>query len=683
MSINRANESLSGQRSAIWTGLLGLFGTFVLTACGGGGGGGTPGAPVADAGADQTTAERQRVTLSGSGSDSDGTVQTYAWTQTQGPSVGTIQNADQATASFAAPEVDADSMAVFRLTVTDDEGKTGFDDVVVQITDQGADGGTAIFLADKDTDERYELFATDVLTSTAMRISAPITGTNAAAADVSNPLVSPDGMWVAYVIDRNFPDVYDLFVASVDGNFVIEAHPPTPQNHRGISGRTVGWSPMPINGDYRLVFAGDIENGNDNLEVYTVGTDGMPTKISAPMVTGGDANNVTWSPDATRIAYTADAQRDGQVELFTAVPDSANQTVKVSNTLVTNGSVLEFYWRADSQRLVYRADQTIDDNFNLYVATPGVSGAIQVSPDRASNRDVRTFAWAPMWSGSAATWPVAYRADHETTDEEYHLYTTTQDGTDGQGGAAFSGVFKESGSMVTSGDVNTFQWSPDGSRLAYQADQESDGVQELYVSVPGNAPAVTKVSPTPSSPNGDVRNYAWAPDSSRIAYCADQRADQVFEIFTSLPDGTSNDRISGDMVQNGSARVANRAFVWSPDSSRIAYIADQRTDGLFELFVSFGTGNAENLVANADMMQDSRGVTAFDWTATSGRLVYIADQDEPEVYALYGTSAVQSPASSQDTPKLSGVMVTDNNGDIAGDVIYAEVAGVEQRRADF
>ena len=70
-----------------------------LTACGGGGGGGgnnfTPvpaappanSAPSANAGADQQTLASQEVTLSGSGSDSDGSIEAYAWTQTGGESV--------------------------------------------------------------------------------------------------------------------------------------------------------------------------------------------------------------------------------------------------------------------------------------------------------------------------------------------------------------------------------------------------------------------------------------------------------------------------------------------------------------------------------------------------------------------------------------------------------------------
>ena len=75
-------------------------------------------APVANAGADLTNVDaRSTVTLAGSGSDADGTPVTYAWTQTDGPTV-TLTNANEATASFVAPDVNAPTELTFKLTVS-------------------------------------------------------------------------------------------------------------------------------------------------------------------------------------------------------------------------------------------------------------------------------------------------------------------------------------------------------------------------------------------------------------------------------------------------------------------------------------------------------------------------------------------------------------------------------------
>ncbi len=81
-------------------------------------------APAANAGTNQTVDEGGAVTLSGSGADIDGTIASYAWTQTAGIAV-TLAGANSATASFTAPPAAADTLLTFNLTVTDNAGATG------------------------------------------------------------------------------------------------------------------------------------------------------------------------------------------------------------------------------------------------------------------------------------------------------------------------------------------------------------------------------------------------------------------------------------------------------------------------------------------------------------------------------------------------------------------------------
>lgn len=116
--------------------LLALF----LISCGGGssdsGGGGTEPpankAPIANAASDQTVDENTEVTLSGSGTDSDGSIASYSWTQTSGPSV-TLTNSSSASTSFIAPDINTDETLSFELKVTDDDGATAIDSVDIFI----------------------------------------------------------------------------------------------------------------------------------------------------------------------------------------------------------------------------------------------------------------------------------------------------------------------------------------------------------------------------------------------------------------------------------------------------------------------------------------------------------------------------------------------------------------------
>ena len=78
--------------------------------------------PVADAGADQTVQEQDRVTLTGSASDPEGEALTFAWTQTGGPAV-TLEDAASAIAAFTAPDqLVEDLVLTFAVTATDARG---------------------------------------------------------------------------------------------------------------------------------------------------------------------------------------------------------------------------------------------------------------------------------------------------------------------------------------------------------------------------------------------------------------------------------------------------------------------------------------------------------------------------------------------------------------------------------
>ena len=90
--------------------------------------------PTVSAGSDLTVDEQKNVTLSGSGTDSDGSIVSYAWSQTAGTSVS-ISGADTATASFVAPALTEDETLSFSLKVTDNDGGAASDTVDVVVED--------------------------------------------------------------------------------------------------------------------------------------------------------------------------------------------------------------------------------------------------------------------------------------------------------------------------------------------------------------------------------------------------------------------------------------------------------------------------------------------------------------------------------------------------------------------
>lgn len=102
--------------------------------------------PVANAGADQNVTVNNQVTLNGAGStDSDGTIVTYSWTQTGGTAV-TLSG----TGSNRTFTPTTTGSRTFQLTVTDDDGATASDTVVINVNPVGNQGPTANAGADQN-----------------------------------------------------------------------------------------------------------------------------------------------------------------------------------------------------------------------------------------------------------------------------------------------------------------------------------------------------------------------------------------------------------------------------------------------------------------------------------------------------------------------------------------------------
>lgn len=131
------------------TSLLTVLLLSTIIACGGGGGDSPPEPPVnqapnAVAPSDFVAVEATQVTLNGIDSnDSDGSITSYLWTQTLGSPTVTLTDANSVSAAFSAPDVDNDVQLTFELMVTDNDGETNTDTVIVTIKPDQAPSAVA------------------------------------------------------------------------------------------------------------------------------------------------------------------------------------------------------------------------------------------------------------------------------------------------------------------------------------------------------------------------------------------------------------------------------------------------------------------------------------------------------------------------------------------------------------
>ncbi|MEO6681587.1 MAG: right-handed parallel beta-helix repeat-containing protein [Ginsengibacter sp.] len=104
-------------------------------------------APTANAGADKTiTLPTNNVTLTGSGSDEDGTITNYLWTKKSGPSAFEIVNATSSTTEVTGL---TEGIYVFELKVTDNKGATATSSIKVTVNAASNKAPTANAGADK------------------------------------------------------------------------------------------------------------------------------------------------------------------------------------------------------------------------------------------------------------------------------------------------------------------------------------------------------------------------------------------------------------------------------------------------------------------------------------------------------------------------------------------------------
>jgi len=128
------------------------------------------------------------------------------------------------------------------------------------------------------------------------------------------------------------------------------------------------------------------------------------------------------------------------------------------------------------------------------------------------------------------------------------------------------------------GSVGDFELCPDGTRVVYVADAESDEVYELY-GVPIAGGPSRRLNPHPVL-GGDVDAFVISPDSRRVAFRADLDRDERFELYSVSITGRAPVRLSPPLVARGD--VAD--FSVSSDSRHVVFRADGEQDGRLELY---------------------------------------------------------------------------------------------------
>jgi len=217
--------------------------------------------------------------------------------------------------------------------------------------------------------------------------------------------------------------------------------------------------------------------------------------------------------------------------------------------------------------------------------------------------------------------------------------------------------------------------SEDGTKVAYRADKNNDGIDELYSNLVNGS---TEVMLTDSLPTYDVNtqdlqviNWQWLPDSSRIIFRSDPDEDGIFEIQSILPDGNDLQILSDELsticedqlcwkISTDSAFILFKAQLsdqspqnlhavsptavgltqlnqtlstnseiiqwdFSPDNSLVSYISHNAGEPK-ELYTILPDGNQRTLLNGGSL---SLGVMEFKWALKIPRIAFTEDYPNP------------------------------------------------------
>ena len=373
-------------------------------------------APVANAGTDiSITLPTNNATLTGYGSDVDGTIASYLWTKIAGPVAGTLTNPTSSTATLAALE---EGVYQYTLTVTDNAGATGIDTVKVMVNPIPNNAPTANAGADISL----------TMPSNAVNITGSGTDADGSIVSykwmkVSGPVPGTDSSLVANI---NITDLvvgtylYQLTVTDDDGaigkdSVIITVNPAPNIAPIANAGSDISIT-IPINstslnglgtdGDGTIVSflwskvlgpaAGSISNANQDTALVT----GLATGVYQYSLTVTD-NNGSSSSDTVQVTVNGEPNN----------PPVANAgaditiTLPVDSTLLngsgtdSDGNITAFYWSKISGPI--GADSLANANADTTMLTALSQGVYQylltvTDDDGATASDTITVSVNPL-----------------------------------------------------------------------------------------------------------------------------------------------------------------------------------------------------------------------------------------------------------------------------------------------
>ena len=291
-----------------------------------------------------------------------------------------------------------------------------------------------------------------------------------------------------------------------------------------VSGR------MLVNGDSSKTF---------NDDIFVVQADGSG---SSRVTDEGASSGGRWSPDGSRVAYSADLFNDvngdtwtsGHLELFSSAEDGHDPQQLTDNT----ADDFEPSWSPDGQRIAYTSNEGGPRRLWISNADGSEPTEVPIEVDL-----VDSPAWSPdgAWIAFVGLVGLQEREPGQLPCTARELFIVRPDGSDLLQ-LTHDGLSEQSPA-----------WSPDGTRLVYKASEQGDYTWEIFtMAIDGSD--VQRLTESPAYKTTPL----WSPDGRLITFASDQ-----------LPDGSAPS-------DDGGSPSPLTQYVMNSDGSGVSPLFDAR-----------------------------------------------------------------------------------------------------------
>lgn len=458
---------------------------------------------------------------------------------------------------YTVPASGATPPVLFDVGLGGDNGVAGLPEFALS---QAVVGSLAVYRADGEVDGVIELYS--IPTTDGGGVPTKLNGNLVENGDVSEEfLITEDATTVVYLAEE-LALREELYRVPATGGTSVRVNAPLK------AGDVEGDFRVSSDGQY-VVFRAQQDTA-DVVELYSASlSGGQPVKLNGDLVEGTEVLDFVLSPDGSTVVYRAEQDTEDLVELY-RVPIGGGSPQRVNGPEV-EVDVTDYGISPDGQFVAYTFFTRSPFVKEVYSAPIGGGTPVELSLNEGT---VNRFFFSPDSQTVLIEWrneqnPSRYREIGVAPIAGGSLTTITGDLTDTDGGAFLLAQSADSKRMVFRVDMDQSSFNHRRELRSVTLDGESEPVK-----IAG-----------PLQDNGFLGKVIISPDSRTVIFHAELDSEFQSELYsTSIFGGGPVNKLNGPLVAGGEVGNQFSDFELTADTRFAAYIADQDTFGIDEVF---------------------------------------------------------------------------------------------------